>query len=226
MNIKLLFLALTILNVFTVKAQSKGFAGFFNISYENVSNVKTQLQSMMPGMRTLKNSFYGIGGEAYWKSRKLILGASSNILAHGVVNKGENHGELFMGTAIFKIGYVVYENSNLCIYPSVALGTRAMVITSYVKSSDVKSQLHSIYLLSPAIDFGLNADQIVYRFVNRLSSGVFVAGLRTGYRFSPKSDNWKRINKPQLSPAHFANNGFYLTVAFGIGYFNHLSLKK
>jgi hypothetical protein len=223
MNIKLVFLIPMLFIVFAVKAQTKGYAGFFNVNYENVSNVKTQLQPMMPRMRTLTNSFYGIGGEAYWKNGKTIFGANGNILAHGVVNNGENHGELFTGTAILKAGYVVYENNNLFMYPSVALGTRAMVITSYLKSDNVKSQFHSIYLLSPAIDFGLNADKIVYRFANRPSTGVFIAGLRTGYRLSLRSDNWRRINDPQMIPTNFTNNAFYVTVAVGIGYFNNLT---
>jgi hypothetical protein len=223
MNIKLVFLTLSLFIVFAVKAQSKGFAGFFNVSYENVSNVKSQLQSMMPAMRVLRNNFYGIGGEGYWKSGKVIFGANGNVLSHGVVNNGGNHRELFTGTAVLKTGYVVYENSNLFIYPSIALGTRAILISSYVTSDDVKSQFHSIYLLSPAIDFGLNADQIVYRFVNRPLSGVFIAGLRTGYRLSLRSDHWRRINDPLMIPTNFSNNAFYITVAVGIGYFNHLS---
>ena len=151
------------------KAQSKGFAGFFTIGYENVSNVKSDLQSMMPGMHTLKNSFYGIGGEGYWKGGKLILGAKGGIHAHGVVTDEQKYGELFTGLGSLKCGYVVYESSNLFIYPSVAVGASEMVITSYVKSNDLKSQLHSIYLLSPSIDFGLNADQIVYRLLTGLS---------------------------------------------------------
>jgi len=208
------------------KAQSKGFAGFFTIGYENVSGVKSELQPMMPGMHTLKNSFYGIGGEGYWKEGKLILGAKGGIHAHGVVTDEQKYGELFTGSALLKGGYVVYENNNFFIYPSVGVGASSMVITSYVKSNDLKSELHSIYLLSPSIDFGLNADQIVYKFVNRPVSGLFIAGLRTGYRFSLKTDNWKRINNPQIPPADFANNAFYLTVALGIGYFKNLSVKQ
>src|SRR5688572_2811229 len=203
-----------------IHAQSKGFAGFFTIGYNNVSNAGQKLQLMLPGMEKLTNNYYGIGGEAYWKSGKLILGAQAGIYAHGVVSNGEKHAEPFSANGMIKGGYIIIENRDLFIYPTVGGGIAGTVITSYEKNGNLKSALHSIYLISPAIDFAINLDPIIYRFTTRPASGVFISGVRTGYRLSKKSDYWKRVNDQPNQKISFANNGFYASMAFGIGYFD------
>ena len=203
-----------------IHAQSNGFAGFFTIGYNNVSNAEQKLQPLMLGMKKLTNNYYGIGGEGYWKSGKIILGAQAGVYAHGVVSNGEKHAEPFSANGIIKGGYIVFENRNLFIYPTVGGGIAGTVITSYEKHGNVKSELHSIYLISPAIDLAINLDPIIYRFTTRPATGVFISGLRTGYRLSRKSDHWKRMDDEQTKKISFANNGFYVSMAFGIGYFD------
>ena len=209
----------------STSAQSKWYSGYFTIGYQNLSDAGEKLQVMMPGMKKINNSFYGIGAEGSWKNKKIVLAGHAGISSHGAVSEGNSFAEPFIGYGMVKGGYVFFENKNTAIYPSIGGGITSVIVTSYEKNQNIKSNLHSVYLISPALEIGMNIDQVVYRYNNAPSTGMFIAGLRSGYWVSRKSDHWKRTGNSQNNIA-LASRGFYVTLALGIGYISYPNKHK
>ncbi|MBL7696893.1 MAG: hypothetical protein JNK79_02000 [Chitinophagaceae bacterium] len=143
-----------------------------------------------------------------------------SIMAHGPVGTGDNYAEPFAGTLIGRGGIVVFETRNLLAYPSVGAGLSGIFVNTYKKKDAAKTELHSIHLVTPSIDFGVNGDVIIYRFRNEPTTGILPVGFRTGYRFSTRSDKWKRLSGSNLTKQLFANSGWYFSIALGIGYYS------
>ena len=76
-------------------------------------------------------------------------------------------------------------------------------------------------LFSPSFDLGLNGDVLSAKESKKQKqAGGLIIGFRAGYRFSPKSDNWKddKGNKITNFPS-YRNNAFYITLIAAGGYF-------
>ena len=207
-----------------VNAQKNGISAYFRIGYNNTPNTDSKLLPVAPGSKEYASHFYGIGGELSWKSNKNILAAEGMIYAHGAVSSQSEYSEPFIGTGFVKTGYIVYESSGIFIYPSLALGISGIAITNYNKKQDKKYNIHTTYMLTPAFDVGLNADHIIFRFHKAGSIGAFTIAARAGYRWSKKSGSWKRVENQEYNNVRIANNGIYVGIGFGIGYFTDKKL--
>ena len=206
-------------------AQSKWYSGYFTMAYRNLSDAGEKFQVMMPGMKKINSAFYGIGAEGSWKKDKIVLTGQAGISWHGAVSEGNSFAEPFIAHGVVKAGYVFFENKNTVIYPAIGGGITSVIITSYEQNQNIKSNLHSIYLISPALEAGMNIDRVVYRYNNSRSTGMFIAGLRSGYWVSRKSDHWKRTGNSQNNIA-LVSRGFYVTLALGIGYISYTGKHK
>ena len=215
---KLICIILSLLIVSAVNGQRNGISTYFRIGYNNNPNTDSKLLAVAPGGNEFSSHFYGIGGEVSWKSNKNILAAEGLIYAHGAVSEASEYSEPFIGTALLKTGYILYENNSMFVYPSVGVGMSGIGITTYNKQQDKKSDIHTTYLLAPAFDLGLNSDHIIYRFHSSRPTGAFTFAARVGYRWSKKSDNWRRVENPEFNNVSFANNGFYVGIGLGIAY--------
>jgi hypothetical protein len=180
--------------------------------------------AVAPGATEYSSHFYGTGGEISLKSNRHVLAVNGMIYAHGAVSHENEYSEPFIGTGFVKNGYIFYESNSIFIYPSLGLGLSGIAITNYNKEQDKKHDIHTTYLLTPALDFGLNADRIIYRYRKSGPTGAFTIAARAGYRWSKQSNNWKRVENPDYNNVTIGNNGIYVGIGLGIGYFTNTRL--
>jgi hypothetical protein len=213
----LLFILLNAASIIAI-GQSRGYAGYIRMGSMSVPDARDVFPKVMPGITGFTSNFTGIGGELEYRSNRTVVDAELMILSHGPVNSGDSYAEPFTGGAVLKAGYVALQTRNFLMYPNAGAGFGAVVVNTYQKSGDVKNKLHSIYLLQPVLDFGLNSNVIVYRFKNQTPTGILPVGVRAGYRLSFASHDWRRTNGVDLSQADYSMRGWYLSVALGMGY--------
>ena len=201
-----------------VNGQTRGYAGYIRIASKTMHDARNVLPQIVPGISGFSSNFYGVGGELEYKINRTVFDAELMILSQGPVNSGERFAEPFTGHVIVKAGYDVFNTNNVFIYPNAGVGLGGILVNTYQKTEGVKTGMHTIYLVQPVFDIGLNGDVIIYRFRNEMPTGVLPVGLRAGYRFAFSSDTWRRANGPGVSSADFSTRGWYLSIALGMGY--------
>lgn len=201
-----------------VAAQSNGYAGYIRLGAMRLNDSRTTMEKFAPGYRGFKDNFYGIGGEFELKMERYILDGEITLLSHGPVNADSNYAEPFVGAITGKFGYTVFEKGRVTIYPSVGGGVSTLLVNTYTKVTGKKQAFHTTYLVQPTFDIGINANWIVYYFRSTTPTGILPIGIRAGYRFSVTTDNWKRIDGTNLRPVAFSADGYYLSLALGMGY--------
>jgi hypothetical protein len=220
----LLFTAFLLLCTNTVSAQRvRGGAGFFKGGYSYAPGSGNTFNKIAPaGINGFTNNYALIGGEGYYKGKNIVLSLEGTVAAQKDRAAGNVHAENFVYAGHLRLGFIVSESKNCWIYPSIGSGTAAIALNTYTKasSSEKAQNLENKILVSPSFDIGLNADYILSRVPDKKAYGALLMGLRTGYRFSFRNDNWRNGDWDKLNglPA-YANNGFYVTVAIGGGGF-------
>lgn len=206
-------------------AQTRGYATYIRIGYMALPDAENVTGRIVNNITGFNQSFFGIGGEMEYKVNKNIIDAELMVMSSGPTSLDSHYEESFTGAIMFKTGYLIAESKNVFIYPSVGAGISSFLMNTYIKTGNEKERLHTIYLIQPAFDLGLNGDIIIDRFKNGLPTGALPVGLRAGYRFAPSSDNWKRIDGAAgMQKNKFSTRGWYVSIALGIGYY--ASLKK
>jgi hypothetical protein len=208
-----------------VMSQTRGYAGYLRIGSMHMPDAKNVLPEIVTGVTGFSSNFYGIGGELEYKINKTVLNAELMILSHGPVNTGNRYAEPFTGHMMARAGYAILDSRNIFIYPNAGIGVGGVVVNTYEKSEGVKRQLHTIYMMEPIFDFGINGNVIIYRFKDDMPTGILPVGIRAGYRFSFPSDDWRRINGTDMSRASFSTRGWHLSIALGIGYISLIQNK-
>ena len=221
----LLAILINLLATYAV-GQSRGYAGYIRIGMMSVPDAEKVLPQIVPGVSGFTQNFYGIGGELEFRSNKRVFDAEFMVLSHGPVNSGDSYAESFTGDVMFKAGYAVFNTRSVFIYPNAGIGLGGALVNTYQKAGGVKTQFHTIYLVQPAFDLGVNANVIVYRFKDETPTGILPVGLRAGYRFAASSDNWHRMTESGSSRASYSTRGWYLSIALGMGYISSNQTKR
>lgn len=181
-------------------------------------NAKKALEKVVPGIGGFNSNFSGIGGELEYRNGSMVYDAELIVLSQGPVNSGDQFADPFSGDLMFKTGYALVNFPNVVLYPHIGAGAGYTLVNTYIKSGDVKQGLHSIYLIQPVLDLGLSANVIVYRFSEAMPTGILPVGIRTGYRFSGSSDNWRRVDGSSTFKADYSMRGWYVSIALGMGF--------
>jgi hypothetical protein len=213
----LLLLLISLTSIYAI-GQAREYAGYIRIGSMHVPDAKSVLPAVVPGVSGFSPDFYGVGGELEYKMNRTVIDAELMILSHGPVNSGDRYAEPFTGSVMARAGYAVIDDRNIFIYPNAGIGVGGVAVSAYEKSEGVKSQMHTIYMLQPVFDLGVNGSIILYRFKDEMPTGILPVGLRAGYRFSFPSDDWRRINKTGMSSVSYSTRGWYLSIALGMGY--------
>jgi len=129
--------------------------------------------------------------------------------------------EPFITSTQLRFGRIINENKQHWLYPSVGIGTTAIILYPYSTSNEKSSNSISHSSLTPSFDIGINEDILIDKAgPDKKSYGGLILGLRAGYHTSVRSNNWRDSdgNKLHNMPS-YSNNYFYLTVSFGAGGF-------
>ncbi|MBC7383794.1 MAG: hypothetical protein H7296_12515 [Bacteroidia bacterium] len=177
--------------------------------------------------KTFSNLFYCGGVEYYLRLNKFIVGMEGMIAqqSQALINDQFYVPRITYGH--LKIGYLIRDSKNFMFYPSISSGlSRMALIRNYKLNNE-----NTFRLMTPSFDIGINADYVFSQRqdANKKFSGVMMA-FKAGYRFSPGSKSW-RDNKNILDGLPtFVNQGFYITIGVGFGYFvqkvKHIKYQK
>ncbi len=201
----------------------KGFAGFAKIGYSGApGSASTFSKVITTGPDGLTNDYFAFGGDAYYRTGKIIIGLEGLCAAQDDYASGRYHTEPFIGAGHARFGYIVNSHDRYWIYPSVGLGSSFSGLTTYNKdvAGETENKRHSI-LVSPSFDLGINADFMINTVdSDRTNYGAFILGLRAGYRASFRHNNWIDGDGDKLDDMpSYGNNAFYVTLAIGGGWF-------
>ncbi len=227
--ITIAFVLVAAISITNAQQRVRGGSAFVKLGYTGAPRSATTFTKIAPaGISGFTNNYVAIGAEGYFRIGKAILGLEGNVGAQGVYSSGDDYAEPFVGAAHLRFGWVMTGDERYWVYPTLGLGTAAMVLTTYnkVDPDNESENVSNMILLSPSLDLGINADFVVNK-VNkeRRMYGGFILGIRAGYRISYSSDDWKNDEWEDLDLPTYQNNAFYVTVSIGGGWFVKKEVK-
>jgi len=203
----------------------EGLAGFIQSGYLNASNAAKTFSQVYPfNTAAFANNYFLIGAEAfYWEKNNVFVGdwqfGLQKIYSLNNVHAGSSY-----EAVLAKYGRIVKERKNFWLYPSAGAGASIISLTSYTKNNGVRENVKTETLVSPAFDFGMNANFLMSKLKwNEKYYLGWIMGIKAGYRISVKSNRWQNDDDnfyKKIEIPSYANNAFYVTLSFGGGSFD------
>ena len=204
-----------------------GGAGYFLVGREKMSigNLNDRLGAAGYPRLSDQGIVFGGGGHGY--IGQALVGAEGGVV---LVKKRTSAGfktRLAAGYAVFNVGYAAYAGGGLCVYPLVGIGGGGMLLdivpTTGPAFNDIlvhpaqKTQLTvPFYVIQAAI----GADYVFPFGENEQKPRGPVVGVRLGYLYTPRSDNW-RMGEPVRGGPTTAITGPFVRVMIGGGGVNY-----
>jgi hypothetical protein len=198
--------------------------GFFLVGAQgmDIGNLNTRLRTN--GYQTYPGTFLSLGGSGYGIRGRFLFGAEGVGVIGG--NKSATIGtDLFKtslngGYGLFKIGYIVFRQGGLIVYPALGIGggglnlginrQETVSFDSVLQDPRRSTNLGTGFFL---IDLGVGADNLIILRHMGNREGGFAFGLRAGYLFAPFRAGWgDALNGPDVGI-----QGAYIRLALGGG---------
>jgi hypothetical protein len=185
----------------------------------------SKLQIFTPeGTDALSRRQLIIGGTGHAIIDKLVIGGTGFTVIGDEIKTDSNRTSLSGGMGTFDFGYLIYNSSNLKIYPMVGLGGGGYGLLSTTTKNINANQISrnsgreiSISHGSFIIDFSLNFNLMPAPQFNKEenSYGGFMTGLKLGYTYSLPNNDWRYSGGYISGGPKFGVNLFYLKLIIG-----------
>ena len=207
---------------FASNAQTKGSAIVMRGGYGHSRGTEKLYTDLSEGAVTkFTNRFSLLGIEFYHKRDKWVASAEATGGTQKARPSGMHSLKPYNGAGHIRLGYILYEGKEWWFYPSAGIGASMISLSEREKLSGKISKIDDVHMYTPSFDFGLNMDLLTTKETkNQKRAGGLVLGLRTGYRFSTKSNNWRNSDGAHLNESGFRNNEYYLILVVGGGFFH------
>ena len=202
----------------------EGIAGFMQSGYLNAPNAKIFNQVFPGNTAGFSNNYWLVGVTAYYRENSNMFIGDLQFGLQKVYSFNNEHAGAVYEAVIGKYGRIINEGKNYWLYPSAGTGASVLSLTSYDRTNGWIENSRTQTLVSPAFDFGMNADFLISKLKwNEKYYLGWIMGIKAGYRFSVRSNNWSNkeaeFYKINEMPS-YTNNTFYLTFSFGGGSFD------
>jgi hypothetical protein len=216
-----LILLCGLISSITSIAQTKGTAVVLRGGYGYTRDAEKLYTNLTDGrIAGFTNNFSLLGIEVYHRRNKWIAAIDATAGAQKAKLNGIYSLKPYNGSSHLRIGYLLHEGKEWWLYPSAGMGTSIISLSQREKILGKTSKIDDVHLYSPSIDFGLNLDFLTTKAMKeQQKAGGVVLGLRTGYRVSLKSSNWRNSNGERMNETAFKNNSYYVTLVAGSGFF-------
>jgi hypothetical protein len=202
------------------EAPVNGGAGHFRFGYANyqMKGMNNWLNYRYPQLR---NDFVAIGGGGYGIINNLVIGGEGLGARGTTVTKDTISITPVIGSGMFNLGYLVYHNHNLLVYPMIGIGgLGASFKFSEVDNPEsgtnhVKSEPYNYSCGSLVLGVLIGADKF---FMLKDEDGGISVSLKAGYNYAFRNGNWKQ-NDVETGGPNVNLSGFYITLGFGGGGF-------
>jgi hypothetical protein len=211
------------------KSKVYGGMGYFQtgVSFLDLDDLNAMLKSN--DMPELGNASATFGGGGQGIIGNFIIGGEG----HGVMgNSGLNQTYRVTygsGYGLFNMGYVVYSNPVLLLYPMLGIGGGGQSVTIIDRSSlpvnfsDIlEDPKHQSVLTKGSflIDLSLTSNLFVFGHTGGNASGGFLVGLRAGYLLELNNDRWYIDDQELVGGPNSGMSGPYIRLIIGGGGFS------
>ncbi len=201
-----------------------GGRGFFIIggSWINLNDLNSKLESK--GYSKLSENLISLGSGGYGRIGRFIIGGEGHALAGKDVISGDYKTSIGIGYGFFDIGYLIYTNGGLNIYPMLGIGGGGLglkifenktatfddVLNNPKRSSEL-SISGFLFNVAVGIDYLLKLGE------DERGKGGLVFGIRGGYVFALSKGDWKLDELGATGVPQIGITGPFIQLIFGGG---------
>ncbi len=207
-------------------SQTKYFGGFGYLStgYQNIDIKNLNAQLKIHNFPELDKKFVAMGGGGFGIMNNFVLGGEGFGLIGSEKSNQDYNISLFGGYGLFDLGYVLYSENGLTIFPLIGFGGGGIDITinekKLVNFDDVLSNPKRGSNLSVGgliLNIGMNAIYNIDLFDNERNSRGFTIGVNFGYTHFLQLGNWTLFENEISNGPEVSISGFYLKFTIGGG---------
>lgn len=203
------------------QSKTSGGEGYFMVGMQkiDVKNLNSLLR--LNNYPSLDESYTSVGGGGYGIVNNFVIGGEGHGLIGTEVSNQNYKVNLTAGYGMFNIGYVIYNNYGLKIFPLVGFGAGGIDLRINEKTSlDFTDVLNnpkrgsSLSMAGLMLNIGVNGGYIV-NFNEEKNEGGVLIGITVGYTHFLKLGNWTLFENDISGGPNIGISGFY--VRFNIG---------
>lgn len=222
-----IFLSIIFLSFFSnqliSQTKTSGGEGYFMVGMQmmDIQDLNTILQ--VHNYPTLDKYYTAIGGGGYGFVNNYVIGGEGFGLIGNEVSNQNYKLNLSAGYGMFNVGYVIYNQNGLKLFPVVGFGAGGINLTIYEKSnldfSDIMNNPKrgsSLSLGGLMFNLGVNVSFTLNLNDNENTGGLLI-GLSTGYTYFLKLGDWTLFENEISGGPKIGISGFYLRFMIGGG---------
>lgn len=177
-----------------------GVVGLVNTGYSSTHYMRTSGETEGTDSIHLGSGFTLLGVEGYYRNGRAIISISGNLGTQEAHKRGDKFLEPFLWETHASFGWLLSENSKVCIYPAVGLGARGLSVIEHRLRDD--THIDVMKTTKPSADLSFHCD---YLIVDPGTDGKIVNGIALGAKIG--------YNFSVISPASL--HGWYFTISVG-----------
>ncbi len=203
-----------------------GGVGYFMAGYTgfNLGSMNTQLTNN--GYPELTNGSFTFGGGGHFVHKNFIIGGEGHGLSNSSASNTNYNLNISGGYGFFNLGYILYHNPTLNIYPMLGFGGggASIAITDKNKLPENFDDLlddptRESYITNGGfmINFSIGADFFISGIKTESASGGWLMGIKAGYILNTGGDDWYFNNEKITGSPNADISGPYVRLTFGGG---------
>ena len=203
-----------------------GGLGYFMIGYTgfNLGEMNTQFKDN--GYPELTNGSLTFGGGGHFIINNFIIGGEGHGLLGGSSSNSNYSINMGGGYGFFNLGYNLYHNPTVNIYPLLGFGGGGVTIGMTDKSKTpenfndlLENPARESYITNGGfmINFSIGADFFVLANKTKNASGGWIMGIKAGYIYNASGNDWYFNNEKITGSPNAGISGPYVRLTIGGG---------
>jgi len=203
-----------------------GGLGYFMVGYTgfNLGGMNTLLKDN--GYPELTNGSFTFGGGGHFIVNNFIIGGEGHGLSGSKSSNANYDLAIGGGYGFFNLGYIVYNNPTVNIYPLLGFGGGGATI-GITDKSKIPENFNDL-LENPAresyitnggfmMNLSIGADFFIAGAKNENFSGGWIMGIKAGYIYNTSGDDWYFNNEKIAGSPNAGISGPYVRLTIGGG---------
>ncbi len=227
----IILIAIVIANISGFAQETKsnkvsGGLGYFMIGYTGMELGNMNSLFKENGYPELSNSSFTFGGGGHFVFKNFIIGGEGHGISGGSSSNAKYDIKLGGGYGFFNLGYILYHNPTVNVYPLLGFGGGGSTIGITDKSKNpenfndlLENPARESYITNGGfmLNFSLGADFFVLASKSENGSGGWIMGIKAGYVYNASGNDWYFNNKETAGSPDAGISGPYLRLTIGGG---------
>lgn len=203
-----------------------GGLGYFMIGYAGFELESINTQFKNKGYPELANGSFTFGGGGHFVFKNFIFGGEGHGTTGSNASNANYNLNLSVGYGFFNLGFILYHNPTVNIYPILGLGGGGATIAiteknKYPKNFDdlLNDPARESYITNNGflINFSIGADYIISGIKTKTTSGGWLVGVKAGYILNASGNDWSFNDENIAGSPNAGISGPYVRLTFGGG---------